>query len=96
MAFEDLIYDLLKTSFPRGDLRERMFSYHNSMVGKSKYITKEENPRTMCGSCVMRVKANLFKYYHFEYPHKHPNMIFLNRYGVNNIPIYGVSKKREG
>ena len=50
----------------------------------------------MCGSCVMRVKANLFKYYHFEYPHKHPNMIFLNRYGVNNIPIYGVSKKRKG
>lgn len=96
MRLEDLFYELLTVSFPRGELRDRMFAYHNDMVGKSQYFVKWENPRTMCGSCVMRVKASIFKYYHFEYPSKNPDMIFLGKFGVNNIPIYGVDKKRKG
>lgn len=94
MEFKELLFSLMRVGLPSGELKREMFDFHNSMVGKSQYITKAENGRTMCGSCIQRVKSNVFKYYHYEYEPKFSEFIFLNRFGVNNMPMYGVNKKR--
>ena len=93
MSFEELLIELLKTSFPKGDLKLEMFRQHNAIVGSSRYITKVENVNTMCGSCIMRVKSNLFKYYHHEYEPKFESLVFLDKYVLDKRPVYGVNKK---
>ena len=93
MSFEELLIELLKTSFPKGELKSEMFKMHNSLVGKSVYIKKAENEFTMCGSCIMRVKSNLFKYYHHEYEPKFDSLVFLDKYVLDKRPVYGVNKK---
>ena len=90
---EELLLDLLRVSFPKGELKARMFEMHNLLVGQSQFITKAENPNTYCGSCVMRVRGNLFKFYHFEVEDKEGTLIFLNRFAINQAPVYGVKKK---
>ena len=95
MEFRELIRELLTHSMPKGDLRAAMFEFHNSMVKKSAYITKEENPRTACGSCIQRVKANVMKYYHYEYEPKFDDEFYFTlKFGINSIPVYGIHKKR--
>jgi hypothetical protein len=95
MRLDELIHGILTHSMPKGDLKAAMFEFHNSMVGKSKYIKVVENPNTACGSCIQRVKANVMKYYHYEYEPKFDDKFYFTlRFGVNQIPVYGVHKKR--
>jgi len=95
MEFRELIRGLLMTSMPKGDLKMAMFEFHNSMVGKSNYIRVVENPKTACGSCIQRVKANVMKYYHYEFEPKFDDEFYFTlRFGINSIPVYGIHKKR--
>lgn len=93
MSFEELLIELLKTSFPKGDLKREMFEYHNGLRGKSSFVHKAENPNTMCGSCIQRVKSNLFKHYHHEYEPKFESLVFQDKYVLDKRPVYGVNKK---
>lgn len=90
---EQLLLMLLRSGMPQGELKSRMFKAHNDLVGVSAYCLKVENVRTYCGSCINRVKASLFKHYHFEVEQKSGAFIFLEKFGINNIPLYGVNKK---
>jgi len=94
MDLENLLLELLKTSFPKGPLKSDMFKMHNSLVGKSVHIKKAESEYTMCGSCIMRVKSNLFKYYHHEYEPKFDSLVFQDKYVLDKRPVYGINKKR--
>ena len=94
MDMEQLLLELLRVSFPKGELKAEMFRVHNALVGKSRFITKAENVNTMCGSCVMRVKSNLFKYYHHEYEPKFDSLVFQDKYVLDKRPVYGVNKKQ--
>ena len=93
MSFEELLLELLKTSFPKDPLKSEMFKKHNELVGKSAYIKKAESEYTMCGSCIMRVKSNLFKYYHHEHEPKFDSLVFMDKYVLDKRPVYGVNKK---
>jgi hypothetical protein len=95
MEFRELIRGILVNSMPKGDLRTAMFEFHNSMVGKSNYFRVVENPKTACGSCIQRVKANVMKYYHYEYEPKFDDEFYFTlKFGINSIPVYGIHKKR--
>ena len=94
MELRELVSELIRNTLPKGDLRSEMFAFHNSMVGKSKYIRVNENPKTTCGSCINRVRANVMKYYHFEYEPKFEEFFFTGKFGINSIPMYGINKKR--
>lgn len=96
MSFESLLIELLRVSFPKGELKVEMFRVHNSLVGHSEYIVKHENINTMCGSCIMRVKSNLFKYYHHEYEPKFESLVFQDKYVLDKRPVYGINKKQKG
>lgn len=93
MGLEELLIAILKTSFPKGELKREMFAMHNSLVGHSSIIKKVENEKTMCGSCIMRVRGNLFKYYHHEYEPKFDSLVFQDRYILDKQPAYGLKKK---
>lgn len=74
---------------PKGELKEEMFKFYNSMVGKSKYFPRQENPKTACGSCIQRVKTGIWKWYHYD--EKAPNykgFVFTGKLGAHNIPLY--------
>lgn len=90
MTQKELIITLAgRNSVPKGELRQAMFEFHNSMVGKSKYMRKHENPKTSCGSCVQRVLKNVMKWYHFdETAPTYSEIEFTGRLGLNNIPVY--------
>lgn len=94
MSFESLLIELLKVSFPKGELKMEMFRVHNALVGQSAYITKHENVNTMCGSCIMRVKSNLFKYYHHEHTPKYESLIFQDKFVLDKRPVYGIKKSK--
>jgi hypothetical protein len=66
MTTKNLLIALLGNSLPKGELKAEMFKFYNSMVGKSKYFPKEENPKTACGSCIQRVKVSIWKWYHYD------------------------------
>jgi len=90
MNQKELILELAgRNSVPRGELREAMFKFHNSMVGKTRYIHRHENPKTSCGSCVQRVLKNVMKWYHNdENAPKYSEIEFTGKLGLNNIPVY--------
>ncbi len=95
MELRELIRELLRHSMPKGDLKVALFDFHNSMVGQSAYIKVVENPKTVCGSCIQRVKANVMKYYHYEYEPKFDDEFYFSlKFGVNSIPVYVLHKKR--
>lgn len=80
---------LVGSGLPKGDLKLEMFKFHNSMVGKSIYFRREENPKTACGSCIQRVKTNIWKWYHLD--PKAPDykeLEFTGKFGAHNIPLY--------
>lgn len=83
-----IFYELLTPELPRGDVKERMFNYYNSLVGTSVYFKKRENPKTVCGSCVQRVKITLWKWYHNEVVNKLDDLEFTGNYGVSKQPLY--------
>ena len=84
-----IFYELLGGDLPKGEVKTRMFAFHNSMVGKSKYFRKSENPRTACGSCIQRVKTSLWKFYH-ELPEekKLSDLEFTGKFVAHNMPKY--------
>jgi hypothetical protein len=83
-----IFYSLLGGELPRGELKEDMFRYYNSLVGRCSYCRKPENPKTVCGACVQRVKISLWKWYHFESSEKLQDLEFSGKFGVSNQPIY--------
>jgi len=89
MTRKALILALVGGGLPKGELKAEMFKFHNSMVGKSKYFRKEENPKTACGSCIQRVKTSIWKWYHYdEKAPTYKEIVFSGRLGAHNIPLY--------
>ena len=89
MTTKNLLIALIGGKLPKGELKQEMFDFYNSMVGKSKYFPKEENPRTDCGSCIQRVKTTIWKWYHSdEKAPTYKGLVFTGKLGVHNIPIY--------
>jgi hypothetical protein len=84
-----IFYELLGGDLPRGEVKAKMFAFHNSLVGKSRYINKPGNPRTACGSCIQRVKTSLWKFYH-ELPEdkKLSDLEFTGKFVAHNMPRY--------
>lgn len=91
MTKKNLMIALAGVGLPKGELKEEMFKLHNSMVGKSRYFKKEENPKTACGSCIQRVKTAIWKWYHFdEKAPKYKGLVFTGKFAAHNIPVYNV------
>ena len=91
MTKKQIFLSLTGGSLPKGELKEEMFKLHNSLVGKSSYIRREENPNTGCGSCIQRVKVNLWKWYHFdEAAPTYKGLVYANKNGIFNMPIYRI------
>ncbi len=89
MTRKALILALVGGGLPKGELKAEMFSFYNSMVGKSKYFSKSENPKTACGSCIQRVKTSIWKWYHYdEKAPTYKEITFSGRNGAHNIPLY--------
>lgn len=89
MTKKEIFLKLTSNSMPKGELKDEMFKLHNSLVGKSKYIMKEQNPNTGCGSCIQRVKVNLWKWYHHdEKAPTYKGLEFTGRYGIYSMPLY--------
>ena len=89
MDRKTLLKSLMGGGLPKGELKQEMFKFYNSMVGKSKYFPREENPKTACGSCIQRVKTSIWKWYHYD--EKAPNykgFVFTGKLGAHNIPLY--------
>ena len=98
MTTKNLLIALAGGSLPKGDLKAEMFKFYNSMVGKSKYFPRSENPKTACGSCIQRVKTSIWKWYHYdEKAPTYKGLVFTGKLGVRNIPLYRIedaSKKK--
>ena len=95
MTNKEIYLGLLGNGVPSGELKEAMMTLHNKWVGKTPHITKEENPRTMCGSCLQRVKANLWKLYHSDvYKWKYKEIEFTGRLGMHNAPRYKLTQEQ--
>jgi len=93
MDYEDLFVYLTINKLPKGDMKDKMFKLHNSLYGKSRYVRSVENPKTFCGSCIQRVKVNLWKWYHFdESAPTYDSIVFTNKMGIYNMPIYTQKK----
>ena len=89
MTVKQLLIALADTSLPGGELKAAMFEFYNSKVGTSVHFKKEENPKTGCGSCIQRVKTNIWKGYHED--EKAPNykgLVFTGRKVALNMPLY--------
>lgn len=89
MTTKQLLIALLGTGLPKGEIKQEMFSFYNSKVGTGKYFMRLENPRTSCGSCIQRVKTNIWKWYHEdEKAPTYKGLIFTGRYVAHNMPLY--------
>ena len=94
MSLKELLIALCSVSVPNGGARAEMFKFYNSMVGKNKYFPKAQNPKTACGSCIQGVKVSIFKWYHYdESAPKFDELVFRDKLGIHNIPLYGLKKK---
>lgn len=84
-----IFYLILGGDLPKGAVKEQMFQYFNSLVGKSPLFRKVENPKTSCGSCVQRVKTTLWKYYHeLSEENKLGDLEFTGKFVAHNMPRY--------
>ena len=93
MTQKELMLALAGSGLPKNDIKKEMFSFYNSMVGKSKYFGRQENPKTACGSCIQRVKTSIWKWYHSdETAPTYSELEFTGRLGAHNIPLYKVVK----
>jgi hypothetical protein len=96
MTKKQIFLGLTGSGLPKGELKKEMFILHNSLVGKSRYIRKEENPNTACGSCIQRVKVNLWKWYHFdESAPSYKGLVYANKNGIFNMPIYRLDDAKQ-
>ena len=93
MTTKQLLIALLGTGLPKGEIKREMFAFYNSKVGTGKYFMKWENPNTGCGSCIQRVKTNIWKWYHEdEKAPTYKGIIFTGRYVAHNMPLYTIEK----
>ena len=93
MTQKELMLALAGGGLPKNDVKKEMFSFYNSMVGKSKYFPRSENPKTACGSCIQRVKTSIWKWYHSdETAPTYSELECTGRLGAHNIPLYKVVK----
>ncbi len=93
MTQKELMLALAGSGLPKNDVKKEMFSFYNSMVGKSKYFKRSENPKTSCGSCIQRVKTSIWNWYHTdETAPNYSELEFTGRLGAHNIPLYKVVK----
>jgi len=84
-----IFYSLLGGDLPKGQQKEDMFNYFNSLVGKSEFIKKRESPKTSCGSCIQRVKTSLWKFYHtLPEEQKLDDLEFTGKFVAHNMPRY--------
>ena len=91
MTRKSLVLALVGGGLPKGELKEEMFKFHNSMVGKSKYFGRQENPKTACGSCIQRVKTAVWKWYHYdETAPTYDELEFTGKLGIHNTPLYRI------
>ena len=89
MTTKDLLIALASPSMPKGNIKLEMFKFYNSMVGKSKYFPRSENPKTGCGSCIQRVKTSIWKWYHSdETAPTYEGLMFTGKLAAHNIPVY--------
>lgn len=94
MTNKEMFIALTSNGVPTGDLKAKMFEFHNKWYEKSPHIQKIENARTFCGSCIQRVKANVWKVYHSDlYRWEYKELVFSNRLGLHNAPIYKLSQE---
>lgn len=95
MTAKQLMIQLMGTGLPKGEIRQEMFSFYNSKVGTSKHFARHENPSTACGSCIQRVKTNIWKWYHED--EKAPNykgFVFTGKLVAHNMPLYNYDEKQ--
>ena len=91
MTQKELMLALAGGGLPKNDVKKEMFKFYNSMVGKSKYFPRVENPNTSCGSCIQRVKNNIWKWYHYdETAPTYEGLEFTGKLGIHNTPIYRI------
>ena len=89
MTTKQLLIALTASGLPKGDVKDEMFKFYNSKVGTSRYFTKQENPRTGCGSCIQRVKTNIWKWYHSdEKAPTYKGLVYTNKNVAYNMPQY--------
>ncbi len=88
MTTKQLLIRLTGNGLPFGELKDEMFKFYNSKVGTSKYMMKRENPKTGCGSCIQRVKINIWKWYHSQESPSYKGFEFTGKYGIRMQPIY--------
>ena len=94
MTNKDMFIGIVGQGVPRGEIKAAMFAFHNKWVGKSPHITKTENPTTMCGSCIQRVKANCWKLYHTDaYRWEYKEIVWSGKLGLHNAPVYKLSQE---
>tara|TARA_R110000744_G_scaffold379458_1_gene497677 strand:- start:511 stop:834 length:324 start_codon:yes stop_codon:yes gene_type:complete len=95
MTNKIMFLGILGNGVPSGEIKAKMFEFHNSYVGKSPYTTKHENPKTMCGSCIQRVKANCWKVYHSDlYRWEYKEIEFTGKLGMFNAPKYKLTQEQ--
>jgi len=89
---KELLLELAQKNTIRNKrVKADMFGFYNSMVGKSKYFPKAENPKTACGSCIQRVKNNIWKWYHYdETAPTYDELEFTGKLGIHNTPLYRI------
>lgn len=89
MTTKQLLIALTGTGLPKGEVKEEMFKFYNSKVGTGKYFVRRENPKTACGSCIQRVKSNIWKWYHHdESAPTYKGLVFTGRLVAYNMPLY--------
>lgn len=89
MTNKQLLIALANTSLPKGDVRETMFEFYNSRIGTSEHFKRRENPKTACGSCIQRVKTNIWKWYHYSSDSpRYKGLEFTGRLVAHNMPLY--------
>jgi len=94
MTNKQLFLALTATGVPTGEIKAALFELHNRWVGKTPFIPKTENPNTFCGSCIQRVKANVWKLYHSDvYKWKYKEIEFSGKLGLHNAPIYKLTQE---
>ena len=94
MTNKEMFIGIVGQGVPKGEVKAAMFAFHNKWVGKTPHITKVENPNTFCGSCIQRVKANVWKLYHTDaYRWEYKELIFSGTLGLHNAPVYKLSQE---
>lgn len=88
MTKKQLLLSIAGVGLPKGEVRDAMFDFYNSMVGSSKYFHKRETSK-FCGSCVHRVKRGIWNWYHFDdTAPTYKGLYFTGKFGAHNLPIY--------